>query len=176
MQAFVDESRRQSAYLLAAVVVAPAHLTEVRQALRAMLLPGQRRLHFVHERGERRKQVLDTLCGLPVSVRVYRSRLAPLRREPSTRAALLDALVDDLVTLGAHRLVLESRAGRDELDRRVLRARLAHHGVVDPVYEHLLGHEDPLLWAADAFAWAAGAGKAWRDRCAAVLILRDVGP
>jgi hypothetical protein len=31
-------------------------------------------------------------------------------------------------------------------------------------YEHVLPHEEPLLWLADAVAWCYGAGPRWRPR------------
>lgn len=43
-------------------------------------------------------------------------------------------------------------------------------------YEHLLPVEDPILWVADAFAWVAGAGGEWADRCGNVLGIVDIEP
>ena len=33
-----------------------------------------------------------------------------------------------------------------------------------PAYVHLPAHQEPLLWSADALAWAYGAGGDWRRR------------
>lgn len=74
---FVDESRRRSTYLLASVRVMPAHLTAVRKVVRGALLGSQRRIHFVDERVDRRRQLLDLFCV------AYRSGLS--RTGQSTR-------------------------------------------------------------------------------------------
>src|SRR5436190_2096858 len=116
MHVFVDESRRRSTYLLASVRVMPAHLTQIRQAVRGGLLGSQRRIHFVDERNSRRRQLLELFCQLPLTAVAHRTLNSPSRREPTARAALLDALVDDISATMAARLVLESRAGRDESD------------------------------------------------------------
>ena len=66
MHAFVDESERPGRYLMCAVVIAPAHLAVVRQALTALRMPGQRRLHMDHERDRRRRLILDRIAELPI--------------------------------------------------------------------------------------------------------------
>jgi hypothetical protein len=43
LHAFVDESRRNNTYLLAAAVVSPGQLRQLRMGLR---VPNQRELHF----------------------------------------------------------------------------------------------------------------------------------
>lgn len=176
MHVFVDESRRRSTYLLASVRVTPAHLTSVRKVVRGALLGSQRRIHFVDERVGRRRQLLDLFCGLPFDAVAYRSVHASTRREPAVRSSLLVAMVDDIVGEGAARLVLESREGRDELDRRVIRQRLLSRADSALAYEHLRPTEDPILWVADAFAWVAGAGGDWPGRCGDILRVVDVEP
>lgn len=176
MHVFVDESRRRSMYLLASVRVRPAHLATVRRVVRGSLLGSQRRIHFVDERAGRRRQLLDVFCGLPIEAVAYRTVPAPTRREPETRSGLLVAIIDDIVGRGATRLVIEGRAGRDQLDRRVIRQRLFSYADSPLTYEHLLPVEDPILWVADAFAWVAGAGGDWADRCGDALRVVDVEP
>lgn len=176
MHVFVDESRRRSTYLLGSVRVRPAQLATVRHVVRGSLLGSQRRIHFVDERVSRRRQLLALFCGLPIEAVAYRAARARTRREPETRSALLVAIIDDIVGGGASRLVIESRAGRDQLDRRVIRQRLVVHQDSALTYEHLLPVEDPILWVADAFAWVAGAGGDWSARCRDVLRVVDIEP
>lgn len=44
------------------------------------------------------------------------------------------------------------------------------------IYDHRRSHTEPLLWAADAVCWAAGAGGDWRRRLGTPLTVVDVGP
>lgn len=166
VHAFVDESDRGS-YLVCAAVVVPADLGAVRQVLRGFCLPGQRRLHFKSESNARRKQILDALVAVGVQARVYRSGSSSTT---TARRWCLTALVDDLVDMGAHRLVIESQQGQDARDKQIifaaLRERRAGH---DLSYEHMRPYEEPCLWAADAIAWAFGAGRQWRGQVEALV-------
>jgi hypothetical protein len=79
-------------------------------------------------------------------------------------------LVADLHVVGATRLVIESRSGRDEQDRRTIFAALREgdpHATL--AYEHMRPHEEPLLWPADAIGWAYSAGGDWRRRADPLL-------
>jgi hypothetical protein len=159
LHAFVDESQRRGTYLMCAVLVQPNQLGVVRSAMRSQLLAGQRRLHFAHESKRRRRAILAAVTDLQAEARIYLSADRPDR----ARERCLSALIDDLVAAGADRLVLESRSAADVIDRRAIARRLAGRpGTM--TYEHLRGHEEPVLWLADAVAWAYGAGGAWRSR------------
>jgi len=74
------------------------------------------------------------------------------------------------------RLIIESREGRDDLDRQVLidQLRRHHHGGAVFGYDHLPPHGDPLLWIADALAWCSSAGGEWRGRIDAITTGQDV--
>src|SRR5205807_8981039 len=129
--------------------------------------PGQRHLR------QHLRQLLEVFCRQPIDAVAYRTLQVPYRHEPAARADLIRVLIDDVAPAGATRLVLESRAGRDELDRRTIHDRLLAYAPSPLAYEHLLPTEDPLLWLADAFAWVAGAGGDWVARCAGVLRVVD---
>jgi hypothetical protein len=74
-------------------------------------------------------------------------------------------LVGDLIDLGAHRLVIESQQGQDARDKQIIFATLRERGAGDDFsYEHMRSYEEPGLWAADAIAWAFGAGRQWRGQ------------
>jgi len=74
------------------------------------------------------------------------------------------------------RLIIESREGRDDLDRQVLidQLRRHHHGGAVFDYDHLPPHGDPLLWIADALAGCSSAGGEWRGRIDATTTGQDV--
>ena len=70
IEVFVDESER-SQYLLVSVAVDSRALATVRSAMRGLLLPGERRIHFATEKVRRRRQLLDRIATMgPVSIPV----------------------------------------------------------------------------------------------------------
>lgn len=158
---FVDESQRNGRYLLCAALVAPAALGDGRNLMRSLCQPRQRRLHFKTESDPRRRAILSQLARSEAHVRIYVST----GDEITARAECLTQLTSDLIGFDARRLVIESRQGRDQADRHVIFATLeAHDHAGSPTYEHMLPHEEPLLWIPDAVAWAYGAGGDWRRR------------
>lgn len=170
-EVFVDESMRQE-YLLAAVLVDPRDLKAARGALRAMLLPGERRLHFSKEHDGRRRDLLARFCAHGFRVMVYVTAVGRTAREHLLHTLAADTR-DDL-----HRLVIESRGAGDIEDRRLLVRLQRAGGFPDrATYEHLAPHEEPLLWVADGVAWAWGSGGDWRRRAAPLVAgVRRIDP
>jgi hypothetical protein len=165
VHAFVDESFRDSRYLLTAALVDPRDLRRLRQLMRGLLLPGQRELHFQKEKPQRRRQLADRIVAGGVQVNVYAAD-CDRRGQETARAACLRHLVNDLLTLDAHRLVLDSRRDRDVFDARTIRAALGSlPSHTHLTYEHLENSE-PLLWIADVIGWCHGAGGDWRRQVA----------
>ena len=160
VHAFVDESQRVR-YTICAAVISPDDLRAARQGLRSMLLPRQRRLHFVNESPQRRRVLLHAMRELPVRTRLYISA----EKEPIARQKAMEALLVDLLALGGQRLVIECReTSQDERERRLI-ATAAQRGEApaDLSYSHLRARDEPLLWVSDAVAWAYGAGPQWRS-------------
>lgn len=71
LHAFVDESRRNNTYLLAAALVDPGDLARARKALRRLLFPGQRELHIKKEKTDRRKLIVSRLVSIGATVHIY---------------------------------------------------------------------------------------------------------
>ena len=71
--------------------------------------------------------------------------------------------------VGAARLVLERDASIEAADRRILREELRRVDDTTMRYGHLDAHEEPLLWVADAVAWAQQAGGDWPRRFAPLV-------
>lgn len=158
MRVFVDESERRDYFLCAVLVRGPVE--PVRTALRGLCRPGQRRIHFAKEQDARRRTVLAELGRMELTARVYCSPGSV--RE--SREECIGALVADIAPAGARELTVESRESMNHLDIRVIDAALRKHGTGELIYRHLRPHEEPVLWAADAIAWAVGAGGDWRRR------------
>ncbi|MFE9744508.1 DUF3800 domain-containing protein [Saccharothrix saharensis] len=168
VHAFVDESRRNDTYYLAAAVVQPGDLRRLRSGLRRLLFPGQRELHFCKEKQVRRKVLLAKVVDLGARVDIYRSNCR--QGEERARQECLARLTEDVLDLRGHRLVLDSRQDRDFLDAHTIRRVLDKYPEEGQlVYEHCASSDEPLLWLADIAAWCTGAGGEWARRAAPVI-------
>jgi hypothetical protein len=163
LHAFVDESRRNNTYLLAAAVVSPGHLTKLRKLLNGLRMPNQRELHFKKETPTRRKQILSALASAVVHVDIY---LACCRKgEERARQTCVARLTTDLQKIGVTRLVFDSREVRDDHDLLTIRTALGKSAWGTGLfYEHVPSENDPLLWIADIVVWCYGAGGDWLRR------------
>ncbi|WP_434452240.1 hypothetical protein [Lentzea sp. E54] len=163
LHAFVDESRRNNTYLLAAAVIDPRELSPLRKLLMGLRMPNQRELHFKKETPARRKQILSALVPAAIHVDVY---LACCRNgEERARQTCVARLTDDLRKLGVTRLVFDSREVRDDNDLLTIRRALGQSSWGTGLfYEHLPSENDPLLWIPDIVAWCYGAGGDWLRR------------
>ncbi|MEV0676742.1 hypothetical protein AB0I60_09480 [Actinosynnema sp. NPDC050436] len=140
----------------------------LRKHLRGLRFPGHRELHFHNEKPARRRFLLARMAEFGVRVDIY---LASCREgEERARQVCLARAVDDILDVDASRLVLDSRSGRDELDRLTIRRALGKRARETRVgYEHFDSASEPLLWLADIVAWCYGAGGDWARRAAPVL-------
>jgi hypothetical protein len=168
LHAFVDESRRNNTYLLAAALVSPGDLAKFRKALRSLLMPGQRELHCKKETPSRRKAIASRLVDEQVSVRLYKRSCD--EGDEQARQTCVRWLVEGLLKAGAHRLVLDSRAQRDVHDLLTIRTSFGHVALsTNLVYEHCRSSNEELLWIADFVAWCYGSGGEWRERVMPVV-------
>jgi len=126
------------------VVVANGDVDASRRLVRSLCLPGQRRWHFVHERDSRRRQTLDAiLASGQATALIYYGK----GRDTEIRAESFRRMVDPLIDRNVVRLIIESREGRDDLDRQMLVGQL--RGGPDAfLYDRMPPHGDPLLWIA----------------------------
>lgn len=170
VHAFLDESQRERVYLVVTTIVEPSQLTRLRRQLRALLLRGQRELHFKKESEARRKKIADEVAGMPIEAHVY-SQLCPRRSESAAaRQACLARVTSDLLARDARRLVLDSREQQDGEDRYTIQHVLgARPSQTNLVYEHQVSTSEPLLWLSDTIGWCYGARGAWRERIAPVI-------
>ncbi|MFT2712406.1 hypothetical protein [Clavibacter sp. Sh2126] len=163
---FVDESKSKG-YTMVAVVVADDQAT-LRQQMRALVLPGQRRLHFTNESVSRRRHILSTLESLGVRAHVVHS---DLKHEASGREACLQGLVALAARDGHERIILERDVSIERADKKVLYAAAHEHGLRDTMtYAHETAHQEPLLWIADAIAWSYTKGGDWRRRIQPMIL------
>ena len=159
---FVDETKDRG-YLIAASVVLPRDLQPARAALRALLLPGQRRIHFTKEKDPRRRTILACMASLGAKVTIYDA--SAITSAQWARTACLEAIVTDAAELGAHRLVLEQDDSLLKSDQRLLYQQVRKTGCADTLtYEHMRPSTESLLWVPDAAAWCWSKGGDWKRR------------
>ena len=165
----MDESERDRRYYLCVAIVDQTHVSPLRKQLACLLLPGQRELHFYHEKAPRRRAVADKIAKLPATVRIYQTSCTP-RTGEIARQECLNLAVTDLLKMGAHRLVIDSRAERDRFDGKTIRSQL-HDQPIDCnfSYEHIDSTREPLCWIADTAGWCYGAGGDWRRRIMPII-------
>lgn len=158
---YVDESKRAGYTVAAVAVVAGSEHAAVERALRGLLLPGQRSIHFKNESEGRKRTILAAMADLAgagaVSGMVYERATGP---HVPARRACLEALSADHAKAG--QIVLDMSEGdraADEKTLREARARLA--GAFG--FRHEEPHRCPGLWLPDALAWAWTHGGTWRQ-------------
>lgn len=179
MWAFSDESERAGTMLVAVVLVPTTAVDDARAALHSLLLAGERRLHTAKESPRRRRVLLDTVARIEdLSAVVLRHRRGQGDSRIGGRRLLLQAAAGLVVGSGATAWTLDDcdpvQRARDRASIAGALAGVDHR--LHPVYDHRSAHAEPLLWAADAICWAAGAGRDWQRRIAGVAAVRDIRP
>jgi hypothetical protein len=159
---FVDETKERG-YLIAAAIIQPGNLAPSRRAIRSLILPRQRRIHFKGESEARRRKIVDTLIDLGVTAQLYDA--SAWAKKKQARDACLVRLVGDLKEMNAARLVLEFDNSTRAPDQALLNTHVRAVGLAGVLrYEHLRAHEECLLAAPDAIAWCWARGGHWRAR------------
>ncbi len=165
--AWVDESgsdrrRDPGTYILGATLIPPERVDECRDAMRGLLLRGQKKLHWYHE-VKRHTDITHTIAALDLRhIVAVRSRPTDPGRLERQRRLCMEHLVAELTALGISQVIAESRGPRDDMRdvdaldnlrrQRVLKAPMR--------VQHLAGPADPVLWIADAVC-----GMITRHRC-----------
>lgn len=111
---FVDESKARG-LLVAAAVCISGDVHEYRKRMRALLLAGERRVHFKKESDPRRHKIIAAIADMDVTVRLY----GRTTDNADGRRACLNAVVRDTSDT-AERLVIERDESTLAFDRRVL--------------------------------------------------------
>jgi hypothetical protein len=164
---FVDETKAKG-YTMVAAVVVPHDATELRKEMRALVLRGQRRIHFTRESDTRRRFILSRLVELGVRAHIVQSTA---NKQADGREECLTQLVELAADNDHTRIVLERDASIEQADRRILYREVSSRGLRSTLkYEHEAAHDEPLLWIADAVAWSHARGGDWRRRIEPMLL------
>lgn len=158
---FVDESKSKG-YTMVAAVVVPGDVAVLQREIRALVLPGQRRIHFTKESDQRKRQVLSKLVELDVTAHIFH---CASNNDALGREACLVGIVAHAAQHALTRIVLERDESVDRADRRILFREVKKHGLTNELsYALEAAHQEPLLWIADAVAWSHTKGGDWKRR------------
>lgn len=159
---FIDESKSRG-YLVAAVAFPPDELVHARREVRALVMPGQHRLHFKSESDCLRKLVLDLVAELAPAITLYDSSTQPTSRQQ--REACLKAVLCDMAVVNGQMLVVETDDSLVVSDRKVLFRMVRELDCAETlVYRHLRAKEEMLLALPDAIAWCWQRQGSWREQ------------
>ena len=158
--AYVDESVPDprldpGTYLLACAVVDDESSEDLRAELRALLLPGQRKLHWHGEDRARRKQLVDFVAEVPAA-HVIVVRTAGTEHSERRRKLCLGRLLEELQDRGVSTVALAARENKqNQRDLRLLAGLRASRRLGSELrMDHPRGPAEPLLWLPDIAAGA----------------------
>ncbi|HUZ26764.1 MAG TPA: hypothetical protein VMV07_23675 [Streptosporangiaceae bacterium] len=159
--AFLDESqsdhqRDPDVYMLAAAVCGHSALTPAREAITALRLKGQVKLHWHDESDKRRQLITETIAGLGLDHLVVVRDGQPGEKPERRRRHCLERMLWELDQLDVGIATFESRGPADDRrDRLMLDAlRSRNYVSADLRIAHVIGPGEALLWVADAICGA----------------------
>jgi hypothetical protein len=157
---FADESKHGN-YLFGVASFAVGDMAEARKALRAMVMPGQRSLHFGNESDKRRHHLIGQILRLEVEVAIIDTCEQDAKHG---RAKGLEELVRLSVNQNAVMLVVERDETTYLADTQLLRKLISEVGDDVLRFGVIPRHEEPLLWVSDAIAWCYQRGGIFRRK------------
>ncbi len=162
---YVDESKARGYYIVATASAAGS-VQSSEKALRALLKPGQRRIHFKSERDSRRREILSRMNELDVRVAVW---VAKNRSNKEARDLCIAGVATEACRSDADQLIIERDDSLMYADRRLIASVLSEEGAANLRYRHAAPQEYPLLWVSDAVAWCYSNGGDWKRRAAPLV-------
>lgn len=140
---------------MSAVIIAESSHESVRQTMRNLKHPGERKLHWYDEQDVKRAKIAKAVGAMKLeAILVVRSQTQ--EREERKRRKCLERLLLELQNLEVARLTLESRATNQNKNDMNLVQALRSRKVLTPGprVDHVPGPAEPLLWVADAMCGA----------------------
>jgi len=163
--AFADESGSNSqldpdTFILAAVICSPSDVETARDAMKALQLIRQSKVHWRDEDDKRQTQITAALAGAPLDHLVVVRSCYPDDKPERRRAKTMARFMVELDVLGVSHVTFESRGPGDKADRATLDRVRATRAIGSGLrIDHLRGRDEPLLWAADALCGTVTAAR-----------------
>ncbi len=166
---FIDESKARG-YIVAATAASPSSIRDAEKALRGLLKPGQRRIHFKSERDSRRREIHARMCELDLRAAVWVTKGLPNKE---ARDMCLASVTSLCCLAQVATLVVERDESLMGADRKVISAVIRDE-THQLRYYHSVPHEQPLLWVSDAVAWCYTKGGDWIRRTVPLIENRTI--
>ena len=165
--AFVDESKRKG-FSLIRCDVPLTDVDAIRSDLRALLRPGQRRIHFYKESPATRSAVLRVIANYDVRTVVYTStRPETIARRDCITAMLRETGQNDIRVLSIE--LDRTQREHDKRSMQPMKALLRE----DLLWRHMLASTEPGLWIPDAIGWCLDhPTRRWRNAIADLQMTR----
>ena len=162
---FIDETKAKG-FTFAIVAVDGTDVTRCRTAILRIPRRGQSVLHFKKESDATRARALREIGMLPISVTlvVVSTGVPPIE----SRKRGVEAVAELAKAKSPRRIVFELDEAALVNDRKWLRAELGPIRVLE--YQHVGKGADPMLWIADAMAWAVQRGERWRAQVEHLIV------
>lgn len=168
---FCDESKARG-FVLVASYVPCREVTRLREAVDALTLRRQVRIHFRREDDPRKEKILAALIDAKCTETVVYD--ARRHSHKDGRDLAIAAMADDAAAARAQRIVVETDHSVVANDKLIIAARLALADREELTSsDHMLASEEGLLAVPDAVAWCYAKGGVWGKR-AQPLIKRVV--
>ncbi|MDR2704088.1 MAG: hypothetical protein LBB58_07090 [Cellulomonadaceae bacterium] len=161
-----NQNADPGAYILGAVIARPDIVASARAQMRALLLPGEQKLHWYSSSPKRRTTMAAAVGALDISgIVVVRVGLVSERAERRRRKCL-ERFIGLLTLMSCERIIMESRGAKDDQrDRQMLDSMRAAKTLLRPiVLDHEPGSVDPMLWAADVLCGATVSARLGESR------------
>jgi len=155
---FIDETKAHGLTFVI-VEVESDKVGRVRAQMAKLRRKGQRAVHFNAESKTSKTQILAEIRSLPLTATVI--RIKAVHDYPNARAAGITAVAKLALADHPSRIVFERDATQERNDRRTLSSFLRTTPTIE--YQHVDRASDPILWVADALAWALQRGGAWQQ-------------
>lgn len=183
--AWGDESgsvahRDPDVYLMGAVIADPRHTADLREAMRSLLLPNEKKVHWRGDSPARHDAVIDVITELPLEAVAVVRMSAPGERDERRRRKCFERFATTLAELGCTNLTLESRGRSDDRRDMDMLAAMRASKQLDSALRlgHATGPSDSALWIADAVCGAVVADRIgeprWLKRIAHVTTVHTV--
>ena len=142
----------------------------IRKTVRALVLPGEPRIHMKHEQARRRRVIVSALAAMRLQATVY-DAARRYRSDLAARTAYLAAPVDDIAARpGDTRLVIEQDDSLVRADRHDIFHLVRQAGIADRLeYRHQRAYDELLLALPDIVAWSWVRSGEWRRRISPIL-------